>query len=111
MWSLDQGHSQWQNEIKIHVPSVLSVPLPHLLTRAARPRNASDEVNFQVSVAQDLGKDSGSVTISYHALQFFVARTGCHHMYVTHTLSHMYTELFYALIQAAMEDNIVFFFF
>lgn len=35
VWGLDQGRSQWQNQIKIHVPRVLSVPLLHLLTHGA----------------------------------------------------------------------------
>lgn len=42
VWGLDQGHSQWQNKIKIHVPRVLSMPLLHLLTHGALPRSASD---------------------------------------------------------------------
>ena len=37
VWGLDQGHSQRQNQIKIHVPRVLSMPLLHLLTHGVQP--------------------------------------------------------------------------
>ena len=42
VWGLDQGHSQWQSQIKIHVLRVLSMPLLHLLTHGAPPRSTSD---------------------------------------------------------------------